>query len=85
MAGPHLLDIAVIEALAHVWDLVTAIGHDVTSDAEAVHVALGGVRTLGAQLAATGMYATARHCPPDASEQDQLISATGRNPAREEH
>jgi uncharacterized protein (TIGR03086 family) len=73
-----VLNLAVIEPLVHAWDLARATGHAIRLDPDAVAFTLAGVRGLGGQLAATGMYAPACTAPTDADPQDQLLAATGR-------
>ncbi|WP_322780205.1 hypothetical protein [Frankia sp. Cas4] len=73
-----ILSLALIEPLVRAWDLAHATRHTVDLDLEAVSAVLDGVRALGGQLAATGMYAPAVPPPADASLQDQLLAATGR-------
>ncbi len=75
-----ILSLALIEPLVHAWDLAQATGDTVHLDPESVVATLDGVRTLGGQLAATGMYAPALVLPSDADAQDQLLAATGRKP-----
>ena len=80
-AVPDVLSVAVIEPLIHAWDLAVATGQSVVLDPEAVAVTLAGVQVLGDQLQATGMYHPARVMAPDASAQDRLLAALGRDPS----
>lgn len=75
-----LIPAAMIEPLLHAWDLASTIGIRVDLDPGAVHETLIGVRALGDGLAASGMYQPARPVSSDASEQAQLLAATGRDP-----
>lgn len=80
----ELLTIGIIEPLIHAWDLATAVGRSADLDAEAVRTTLAGVRALGADLAATGMYDHPRRYAHGWDEQDQLLAATGRDPHRQD-
>lgn len=79
-AVAELLATAVIEPLIHGWDLAIAVSLPIDLDPDAVHHTLAGVKELGSQLAASGMYAPAISCPDGATEQEQLLAATGRDP-----
>ncbi len=85
-AGPStaaaVLSIAVIEPLVHAWDLATAAGQSVTLDRTAVEAVLPAVLASGDQLAATGLYQAPLPSRSDASGQDRLLAALGRNPER---
>lgn len=76
-----VLSVAVIEPLIHAWDLAVATGQSVVLDPAAVAVTLAGVRVLGDQMQATGMYHPGRAIALDASAQDQLLAALGRDPS----
>lgn len=80
--GADILALAIIEPLAHAWDLATATGQDVRFDPDIVEVVRPAVEALGDQLAATGMYAPAVPVPADASAQDRLLAVLGRRPRR---
>lgn len=76
-----VLSLAMIEPLVHAWDLAVATGQTITLDPEAVATTLPGVRALGDQLQATGMYQPAHAVPLDAPDQDRLLAALGRDPS----
>jgi uncharacterized protein (TIGR03086 family) len=76
----EVLGMAVIEPLVHAWDLATATGQVIRLDPDAVAVTLAGVRALGGQLAATGMFAPAQPVPADAGPQSELLALVGRHP-----
>lgn len=84
--GPQTLDqllgIALIEPVVHGWDLATATGQPADLDPDAVNALLPGVRALGDQLQATGMYRAPLRAPGDRSPQGQLLAALGRDPHR---
>ena len=75
-----LLGMALIEPLVHTWDLAVATGQPARLDPDAVAATLPGVLALGAALQQSGMYGAALAPPPDASPQDRLIAALGRDP-----
>ena len=75
-----LLGMALVEPLVHTWDLAVATGQPARLDPDAVAATLPGVLALGAALQQSGMYAAALPAPPDASPQDRLIAALGRDP-----
>lgn len=84
-AGEHPLDEAIgmfvlRDVLVHTWDLARAVGLDETLDEEAVIEALRGYRAMGALLEHGGHYRPPLPVPEDASEQQQLLALTGRNP-----
>jgi uncharacterized protein (TIGR03086 family) len=76
----QLLGIALVEPVVHTWDLATATGRPADLDPDAVRTLLPGVRALGGQLQATGMYAPPVPVPADAPAQDRLLAALGRRP-----
>jgi uncharacterized protein (TIGR03086 family) len=73
-----LLGTAVVEPLLHGWDLATAVGVAADLDPETAEVTLAGVRALGPQLAATGMYAAALPVHDGTTAAEQLLALTGR-------
>lgn len=74
----QMLGMALIEPVAHGWDLATATGQQATFDAEAVTALLAGVQQLGGQLAATGMYRPATIVDEQAPPLKRLMAALGR-------
>lgn len=74
----QFLTMALIEPVVHGWDLATATGLPLVIDEQAAETLLAGVKQLGTQLAATGMYAPAVPVDQDAPPIEQLLAALGR-------
>lgn len=81
MPKHQALGIASGDVLVHSWDLAKAIGADTTLPIEAVRaVRMGLERIPDAMLRSPGMFGPAVEVADDASEQDQLLAFTGRQP-----
>jgi uncharacterized protein (TIGR03086 family) len=68
------------EHLVHGWDLAVAIGVEPKLDAEAVHECLRWFTERMGMYREGGLIASAVRVPEDASEQDRLVAAFGRDP-----
>jgi uncharacterized protein (TIGR03086 family) len=67
-----------LEILIHTWDIARAAGLDVTLDPDLVHVHLLRLQRVGHLLRGPGMYGPELPAPPDADEQQRLLSFLGR-------
>lgn len=74
----HFLTMALIEPVVHGWDLAAATGRPLVIAEQAAETLLAGVKQLGSQLAATGMYASPAPIRKDARPTEQLLAALGR-------
>jgi uncharacterized protein (TIGR03086 family) len=76
-----LLGVLTTDVLVHTWDLCTAIGVEVALDARLCEIGL--VRALSNQtmFEESDMFGPAVAVPDDASVQDRLLGAFGRDPA----
>lgn len=74
----QMLGMALIEPVAHGWDLAVATGQQVEFDADSLTALLQGVQHLGGQLAATGMYHPATRADELAPPLERLMAALGR-------
>lgn len=77
-AREYLYEMA-LDAVVHAWDLGAAIGFAEQLPDELVAFASDAVGKFG-DLSSTGMFAAPVDVPDDASPQDRLIGATGRDP-----
>ena len=66
--------------VVHGWDLAVATGADRDLDPELVHEVARWFPANEAAFRAAGAIGAAVEVPPDASEQDRLIAAFGRDP-----
>lgn len=67
--------------LVHSWDVAVAIETDRRLDARAVHEALTWFEEHVDSYRRAGLIGPRVQVPPDASEQDRLLAAFGRDPA----
>jgi uncharacterized protein (TIGR03086 family) len=91
MAGPVELPadqaalVALDEVTVHAWDLASATGQPYPADPVAVEAARGFVASFepppGGAADDGGLFGPPVDVPADASDLDQLIGATGRDPA----
>ena len=84
-AGTHPVATAIEMFVAgdvflHTWDLARATGQDETLDPQRVHDMLEGMKPMDEVLRSSGHYGPKVELPEGASEQDQLIAFTGRQP-----
>ncbi|MGW4461801.1 TIGR03086 family metal-binding protein [Micromonospora sp. NBC_01796] len=68
------------EHLVHGWDLAVAIGVEPKLDAEAVRECARWFTERTGMYRQGGLVASAVHVPENASEQDRLVAAFGRDP-----
>lgn len=73
-----MLGMALIEPVAHGWDLATATGQRPAFAVDSVGALLDGVHQLGGQLAATGMYEPATRIDEQTPPLERLMAALGR-------
>ncbi|MDD9380855.1 TIGR03086 family metal-binding protein [Streptomyces sp. ZAF1911] len=78
--GPRIVDLHLLEAVLHSWDLATATGQDRTGDPDAVQAAFAGwYGNFPDEIrAATGMFGPSRTAPADAPMADRLAAYFGR-------
>jgi len=70
-----------MDQLVHTWDLATATGHDGTLDPELDEACIGMfLPQMPERGRSAGLIGTAVVVPQDASAQDRLLGATGRQP-----
>lgn len=69
------------DIVVHTWDLAKAAGLDATIDHDMADRMLLPMTAIGDMLVASGHYKPAVTVPDDASVEDKLVAATGRNPA----
>jgi uncharacterized protein (TIGR03086 family) len=74
----QMLGMALIEPVAHGWDLASATGQRAPFDEGSVTTLLAGVHQLGGQLAASGMYQRATSVDQQAPQLERLMAALGR-------
>ena len=72
----------IAEHLVHGWDLAAAIGADRTLDPEAVRACLEWFADQEDIYRTSGAIGPRVQVPADASEQDRLLAAFGRDPRR---
>lgn len=78
LALQQVFGMALIEPVVHGWDLATATGQQAAFTDDSVTTLLTGVRQMGEQLAATGMYREAEPIDEQAPALEQLRAALGR-------
>jgi uncharacterized protein (TIGR03086 family) len=79
LPGSAVIDFAIIDAIAHAWDLSASLGRPVEFDR-------GAIAAISAVVAATctdaarehGLIKPATEVPADATETERLMSAAGR-------
>ncbi|MFD8148938.1 TIGR03086 family metal-binding protein [Streptomyces sp. NPDC059708] len=78
--GPRIVDLHLLEAVLHSWDLATATGQDRTGDPEAVQAAFAGwYGNFPDEIRpATGMFGPAKTAADDAPTADRLAAYFGR-------
>lgn len=74
------MGIPTLDLLVHTWDLSRTIGHDDALPAAAVTHAFEQIKPMDAMLRGRGVFADKVDVAADASEQDQFIAFTGRQP-----
>lgn len=81
LPADQFLTMALVEPVVHGWDVAVATGQPARLDDDAVTSLLAAARTMGDQLAATGMYAPCVPVPAAADPRDQLLALLGRRSA----
>lgn len=78
--GPRIVDLHLLEAVLHGWDLAAATGQDRTGDPDAVQAAFAGwYGNYPDEIrAATGMFAPSQPAADDAPAADRLAAYFGR-------
>lgn len=84
-AGEHTVPAAIDrfvtpDVLVHTWDLARASGQDVVLDDEVAAGTLAGFQMMGDMLVQSGHFGAPTPVADDASVQDRLVAASGRNP-----
>ncbi len=74
------MGIPTLDLLVHTWDLSRTIGHNDVLPAAAVTHAFEQIKPMDAMLRGRGVFGDKIEIAPDASEQDQFIAFTGRQP-----
>ena len=69
------------DIVVHTWDLAKAAGVDATIDHEMAGRLLDGLVAMGDILVKSGQYKAAVPVPDDASIEDKVLAASGRDPA----
>lgn len=81
MPGMRIIDLALADAVAHTWDLATALGRDPMLDEDAVRLAYDrwahGAADTGRQFGAFGPEISV---PDDARLLDRFVGLLGRTP-----
>jgi hypothetical protein len=75
-----LLPVLTTEVLVHTWDLSKAVGQDVALDVDLCEIGLERLDGTEAQLQASDMFGEPVAMRQDASVQDRLLAAFGRDP-----
>jgi uncharacterized protein (TIGR03086 family) len=75
-----LLPVLTTEVLVHTWDLTKAVGRDVALDVDLCEISLERVEGNEAKLQASDMFDAPVAVRQDASVQDRLLAAFGRDP-----
>jgi uncharacterized protein (TIGR03086 family) len=78
-AGEYLHQL-LAEHLVHGWDLAVALGVEPTLDPEAVHECAQWFAQRMGMYQEGGLISAGVRVPADASEQDRLVAAFGRDP-----
>lgn len=73
-------DMALVDLTVHSWDLARATGQPFAAEPAVVTVLHAFVEERGPQARQMGAFGAALPSPPDASEFDRLLCATGRDP-----
>jgi uncharacterized protein (TIGR03086 family) len=68
------------DIVVHTWDLAKAAGVDATIDHDMAARMLAPMTAMGDMLVASGHYAKAVAVGDDATVEDKLVAATGRDP-----
>jgi hypothetical protein len=68
------------EHVVHGWDLMVALGTEPRLDVEAVRECARWFADRVSMYRTAGLIESAVPVPPDASEQDRLVAAFGRDP-----
>ncbi|AWZ14972.1 hypothetical protein DRB96_24990 [Streptomyces sp. ICC1] len=78
--GPRIVDLHLLEAVLHSWDLATATGQDRTGDPDAVQAAVAGwYGNFPDEIrAVTGMFGPSKPAADDAPAADRLAAYFGR-------
>ena len=79
LPGSTVINFAIIDALAHSWDLSASVGHAIEFTPEAIPTISAVVEatcTDGAR--AMGLIRSATDTPGDATETERLMAAAGR-------
>ncbi|MCX5128368.1 TIGR03086 family metal-binding protein [Streptomyces sp. NBC_00347] len=78
--GPRIVDLHLLEAVLHSWDLATATGQDRTGDPDAVQAAFAGwYGNFPDEIRpATGMLGPSKPAAADAPTADRLAAYFGR-------
>lgn len=80
LPADRVLTMALVEPVVHGWDLAVSCGMPARMDDDAVATLSALAEGMGAQLAATGMYAPALRMPGAVDPQDRLLALLGRRP-----
>lgn len=83
LPGSVVVYFAIIDAIAHAWDLSASLGHPIEFDPDALPAITEVVATTCTDDArAAGLIQPATEPPPDATETERLMAAAGRSPRR---
>jgi len=76
-----LLAVLTTDVVVHTWDLCRAVGVDVALDARLCEIGLARALSNQTMFEESDMFGPALAVPEDASVQDRLLGAFGRDPA----
>jgi uncharacterized protein (TIGR03086 family) len=83
LPGSAVINFVIIDALAHAWDISTALGRPIEFPAEAIpaiSAVVAAACTEGTQ--SMGLFGVPTELPADATETERLMAATGRAVSR---
>jgi uncharacterized protein (TIGR03086 family) len=82
MPGSTVIQMHLVEALTHGWDLASATGQDPKLDPRLVNLALDAMQAMPQELVrGGGFFGTEVSVDDSASAQDRLVAFLGRDPA----
>lgn len=83
LPGSVVVYFAIIDAIAHAWDLSASVGHPIEFEPDALPAISEVVAaTCTDDARAAGLIQPATEPPPDATETERLMAAAGRSPRR---
>lgn len=83
LPGSVVVNFAIVDAIAHAWDLGASVGHPIEFKPDAIPAISAVVAaTCTDEARAAGLIRPATEPPADASDTERLMAAAGRSPRR---